>query len=138
MTPLPMAKKLVLIGAMAVGALSLGTAGMAGAATTGTPAAPATSSPLTHFNCAKATKALTRIERGEARISAGLPKLTAAEAKATKAGHTRRAKRLEKRITRLEGSKYHARLTTRSAAIQAKCHVPAPSATTSSSTSTTA
>jgi uncharacterized protein HemY len=117
---IPTAKKLV-IGAVAVGALSFGAAGMAGAATV-----PGTQA-LSHFNCANATKVLTRIDKGEARIAAGLPKLTAAQAKASKAGDSKLADRLAKRITRLESSKFHTRLTKASAAIEAKCNVTAPS-----------
>jgi hypothetical protein len=129
---IPSARKLV-VGAVAVGALSLGTAGIAGAATT----APAQVG--RHFNCANATKVLTRIQKGEARIAAGLPKLTAAEAKATQAGDTTLANRIQKRITRLESPTFHARLTKVSAAIEAKCNVPAPAASpTSPGTSATA
>jgi hypothetical protein len=124
---IPVAKRLV-IGAVAVGTLSLGTAGIAGAATSSA-ATPAVPSKISQFNCARATKVLTRIEKGEGRITAGLPRLTAAEAKATKAGHAKRADRLKKRIARLEGSKFKTRLTAASAAIEAKCHVPAPSPT---------
>jgi len=121
------AGKALLVGTVAVGALSLGTVGIAGAASpTSTPAAPALAK---KFNCANATKALTRIEKAEARISAGLPKLNAAESKATAKGHTRRAERLKKRLSRLENPAYKARLVKRAAAIEAKCDVPAPSAT---------
>jgi hypothetical protein len=128
---IPTAKKLV-IGAVAVGALSFGTAGMAGAATV--PGAKA----ISHFNCANATKVLTRIDNGEARIAAGLPKLTAAQAKASKAGHTKLANRLAKRITRLESSKFHTRLTKATAAIEAKCNVTAPSTASTPSAAATA
>jgi|ERR1022692_5073365 uncharacterized protein HemY len=128
---IPTAKKLV-IGAVAVGALSFGTAGMAGAATV-----PGTQA-ISHFNCANATKMLTRIDKGEARIAAGLPKLTAAQAQASKAGDTKLANRLAKRITRLESSKFHTRLTKASAAIEAKCNVTAPSTATTSNAAATA
>jgi hypothetical protein len=120
---IPAAKKLA-VGAVAVGALSLGTVGAAGAATN----APAPQV-ARHFNCANATKALTRIGKAEARISAGLPKLTAAEAKAKAAGHTKRADRIQKRITRLESSTFQTHLTRASAAIEAECHVSAPAPT---------
>jgi hypothetical protein len=129
---IPTAKKLV-IGAVAVGALSLGTAGMAGAAT---PAAGTQA--ISHFNCANATKALTRITTGEAHIAAGLPKLTAAQAAASKAGDTRRANRLAKRIARLESSRFHARLTRAAAAIEAKCNVTGPSPASAPTTAATA
>jgi hypothetical protein len=128
---IPTAKRLV-IGAVAVGALSFGTAGMAGAATV--PGSQA----ISHFNCANATKVLTRIDNGEARIASGLPKLTAAQAKASKAGHTKLANGLAKRITRLESSKFHTRLTKAAAAIEAKCNVTAPSSASTPSTATTA
>jgi hypothetical protein len=106
------AGKALLVGAVAVGALSLGTAGVAGAAS------PASAPALgKKFNCANATKALTRIEKTESRIGAGLPKLNAAEGKATAKGHTRRAERLKKRIARLENPALKARLVKRAAAI---------------------
>ena len=54
---IPIAKKMV-IGAVAVGALSLGTAGLAGAATV-----PATKA-ISHFNCANATKVLDPHRQG--------------------------------------------------------------------------
>jgi hypothetical protein len=123
---IPAAKR-ILIGAVAVGALSFGTAGAAGAASS--PTVPAVGS---HFNCANATKVLTRIEKGEARIAAGLPKLTAAQAKAQQAGNTRRADRLKKRIDRFESAAFKARLAKASAAIEAKCHVSAPATTSGS------
>jgi hypothetical protein len=119
-TVIPTLKKLA-VGTVAVGALSLGTAGIAGAATT-------TPSPNVHrhFTCANAPKVLALIQKGEARIAAGLPKLTAAEAKAKAAGDTARANRIQKRITRLESAQFHTRLTRATAAIEAKCHVAAP------------
>ncbi len=110
------AGKSLLIGAVAVGALSLGTAGVAGAA------APAPH----HYNCARATKALTRIEKEQARIAAGLPKLKASEARAVAKGKTVRAARLEKRIKRWESATFKAHLTKQSAYIQASCKVSAP------------
>jgi hypothetical protein len=134
-----MATKLV-VSAVALGSLSIGTAGWAGAATTTPTTAPATTpatTPARHFNCARATKVLTRIERGEARIAAKLPGLTAREARAEKAGRTKRAAHLKKLITRFESPKFSARLTKASAAIEAKCHVSAPTASGGSTTSTT-
>jgi hypothetical protein len=104
---------------VAAGTLSLGAAGVAGAATT-----PAT--PAVHVNCARAPQALTRIERAESRIAAGLPRLNQAERRAAADGHPRRAHRLARRIARLESSSAHTRLTRRSAAIEAACHVSAP------------
>ena len=119
----PAAKKLV-VGAVVVGALSVGVAGIAGADTMTVPKVGA------HFNCARADKVLTRIHKGEARIAAGLPKLTAAEAKAKQTGNTRRADRIQKRITRFESPAFKARLDKAAATIEAKCHVPAPGAST--------
>ncbi len=118
---IPTAKKLV-IGVVAVGALSLGTAGIAGAATTGS----STPAVTRHVNCANADRVLTRIQAGEAKIAAGLPKLTAAEAAATKAGDTKLANRLEKRITRLESSQFSARLAKVTSVIEARCPGTAP------------
>lgn len=127
---IPVAKKLV-VGAVAAGALALGAAGVAGAATTGsTSTAPAA---IQKFNCANATKVLDRIQKGEASIAAGLPKLTAAQSKAAASGHTRLADRLEKRITRLGSPAFQAKLTKASSLIEAKCNVPAPTATSSAS-----
>jgi hypothetical protein len=111
----------LLVGAVAVGALSLGTAGVAGAAAAPTPH-------LGHFNCARATKVLTRIEKTEAHITAGLPKLKAREGKALAKDKAARAARLEKRIAVWESAAFQAKLTGRSAAIEAKCHVSAPPA----------
>jgi hypothetical protein len=124
----------VIVSTVAVGALSLGGAGLAAAAS---PAAPAVSvtapgtAKLSAFNCSNAGRALTRIDKAEARIAAGLPRLQAAENKAKAAGHSRRAARIHQAITRLEGSKVKNRLARRAAAIEAKCGVSAPAPTTS-------
>ena len=118
-----LATRKVVTGVVALGVLTLGMGGVAGAATTTTPKA------ARHFNCANATKALTRIQKAEADITAGLPKLHAAEAKAAKAGNTKRADRLNKRIARFESTKFKARLAKRAATIEAKCQVAAPSTT---------
>ncbi len=110
---------------------------MAGAspAPSSTQATPNTKTPASgvpkvgkNFNCANATKVLTRIQKGEAQIAAGLPKLTAAEAKAQAAGNTTRATRIQNRITRLESPAFKARLDKISQKIEAKCNVPAPTA----------
>lgn len=123
---IPSAKKLI-VGVVAVGALSVGAAGVAGATTT--TSAPS-STPAAHtFNCANATKRLARIQKVEGDIAAGLPKLTAAQAKAASAGKTKRADRLEKRITRLKSPTFKARLDKATSAIEAKCNVSAPAAT---------
>jgi hypothetical protein len=127
---IPTAKRLI-VGVVAVGALSLGAAGMAGAATTGS--VTPTSAKLARFNCANAGKVLDKIQKGEADIAAGLPKLTAAQAKAAAAGNTRRADRLQKRITRFESATFKARLGKAASLIEAKCNVAAPGGASSAS-----
>ena len=129
MNIIPTAKKAI-VGVVAVGALSLGGVGIAGAATAGT-ATPTPATRLANFNCANATKVLDRIQKVEGDIAAGLPKLTAAQAKAAAAGHTRLANRLERRITRLKSATFTNRLDKTASAIEAKCNVPAPSGTAS-------
>jgi hypothetical protein len=130
-TVIPVARRLA-VGVVAVGVLSLGWTGLAGAAApTKTPAVSSS------FKCARATKVLTRIEKGQAHIAAGLPKLTAAEDKAQAAGRTKRAAHLEKRIAHLKSAKFSARLAKAAAAIEAKCQVPAPSASGTPSSTTT-
>jgi len=120
-----MLKKLA-VGAVVAGSLTLG---MAGTAFASTPTSSPSTTPAaaTQFNCANATKALTRIQKVEGRINAGLPKLTAAQQKAADAGHTKRADRLQKRITRLESTAFKQRLQTRSQKIESTCNVSAPS-----------
>ncbi len=118
------------VGTVAVGALSLGVFGLTGTAGAATTAVPKVG---VHFNCDRADKVLTRIAKGEADISAGLPKLTAAEQKATAAGHTKRAAAIEKRITRLESSTFKARLTNATTKIEAKCPGSAPTSPTTGS-----
>lgn len=120
-TVIPKAKMLI-IGALAAGTLSLGAAGVAGAATT----APAASRVAAHVTCADATRVLTRIDSIEARIAAGLPRLTAAQHLAAESGRTVRADRLQRRITRLESARFRARLARVATAIEAACHVSAP------------
>jgi hypothetical protein len=125
----------VAIGVVAAGVLAVGLAGIASASPSVAPttATHALSTPrsLRHFdvgrfNCADATKALTRIAKVEAHVAAGLPKLTAAQAQAIRNGHPVRARRLERRISRLQSATFGARLTRVSAAIEAKCRVSAP------------
>jgi hypothetical protein len=128
----PTAKKLV-IGAVALGTVTLGTAGVAGADT----ATATTAHPPHHINCARASKALARIQATESHIASGLPKLRAAAAKAQQKGKTTRVDRIKKRISRLENPAYKARLEQRKAKIEAACHASAPSAS-STSTSATA
>jgi hypothetical protein len=122
--------KRIVVGAVVVGALSLGSAGMAGAATTADSTTASTAAPSVgkNFDCANATKVLDRIQSGEAKIAAGLPKLTAREAKLTAAGRTKVAARLQRRITRLESSTFKARLDKASTVIETKCNVTAPAA----------
>jgi hypothetical protein len=129
-----MLKRIVIITAMAVGAgsLSFGAVSLAGAApapssTPPTPSSPAPKSGKT-FDCANATKALDRIQKVEAQIAAGLPKLTAAEAKAKANGNTTRATKIQDRINRLQSPTFKARLDKASQKIEAKCNVPAPTA----------
>jgi hypothetical protein len=119
--------KQLAVGAMVAGSLTLGTAGMASASTPTSSPSTTTPAAATQFNCANATKALTRIQKVEGRISAGLPNLTAAQQKAATNGNTKRADRLQKRITRLESASFKQRLQTRSQKIEATCNVSAPS-----------
>jgi hypothetical protein len=116
----------VAVAAVAVGTLSIGAAGVAGAAP-----APLASAPKigAHFHCARATKVLTRIERTQATIASGLPGLQKAEAKAKAKGKDKRANRIDKLIKRLENPALPGRLTKAAQAIEAKCHVSAPTTT---------
>ena len=143
----------MIIGMTAVGAIAIGIAGIAGTAGVAgatapvagaTPAAPTgttRSQPDTgsdsaaHFNCARAPLALARIQRIEARISAGLPKLNQAEARAKAAGNTQRAARIQKRINRLDSPALKSRLDRLTARIGAKCSASTPA--TGSTTPTT-
>jgi hypothetical protein len=120
----------VAVGTVTVGALSMGVLGLAGTAGAATTTPPKVG---THFSCDRADKVLTRITKGEAKISAGLPKLTAAEQKATADGHTKLAARLGKVITRLESPAFKTKLTNATTKIEAKCPGSAPSSSTSSS-----
>jgi hypothetical protein len=122
---IPTAKKLI-VGVVAVGALSVGAAGVAGAATTGS--ASPTPARVAHFNCANAPKVLAKIQKVEGDIANGLPKLTAAQAKAAAAGKTKVADRLQKRITHLESATFKTRLDKATSAIDAKCNVATPPA----------
>lgn len=126
------------VATLAVGTLAFGMSGVAGASaptltsSSGAPAAAAHRAPgatgrLAHFSCSRAPKVLGRLQKIEARIAAGLPKLHAAEAKATASGNTRRAARIQKAITRLERPGAAARLQKFASAIEAKCKVSAPS-----------
>jgi len=131
--------KKVLVGsaiAVAAGTLSFGASAIADAspassapthaAATGTAHATRVPRVGKNFNCANADKVLARIQKGEAGIAAGLPKLTAAQAKAQAAGHTQRAARLQKVITRAKSATFAARLDKVSQKIKTQCHVAAP------------
>ena len=109
--------KKIVVGALVTGSLTLG---MSGVAFASTPTSSSSSSTATtsQFNCANATKALTRIQKIEGRIDAGLPKLTAAQQKASSNGHTKLAARLQKRITRYESATFKQRLQTRAQKIE--------------------
>jgi hypothetical protein len=122
--------KAVAVGVVAVGVPALGLVGIASASPAVTPTASARTVSITksvrefnvrQLNCADATNVLTRIDKAEARIAAGLPKLTAAQVRAAGSGHLIRAHRLERRINRLDSARFRARLTRDSAAIEAKC-----------------
>ena len=144
----------MIIGMTAVGAIAIGIAGTAGVAGATAPVAGATpaaptgttrsqpdtgSDSAAHFNCARAPLALARIQRIEARISAGLPKLNQAEARAKAAGNTQRAARIQKRINRLDSPALKSRLDRLTARIGAKCSAstPATGSTTPTTTPTT-
>jgi len=100
------------------GALALGTGGAAFATTT-TPGTGSTPAATGHLRCARAPKALARINKVEATNTKRLPKLQAAEKKSTAAGHTKVATRIEKRITRVE--KVDTRVAALATKIEARC-----------------
>jgi hypothetical protein len=102
--------------AVTVSAVALGTCGAAFAGTTPSGSTPAASR---HITCARASKALSRIDKVEAAVTKRLPKLEAAETRLTTAGHTKRAARVEKRIERLQNANVKA--GARAQKIQAKC-----------------
>lgn len=139
-TVVPAAKRLA-VGLAAATVLSLGLGGLVGAATpapsTAPPGSSSAASPAHQFNCARAPKVLARIQKAEAKIAAGLPKLHAAEAKATAAGRTKAAKRIQRRIDRLQNPKVTARLDRRTKNIEARCHVSAPAGSSSTSAAPT-
>ena len=130
----PHAKKLVAAVA-AAGALSLALAGTVEASPAGAAPALLAKAPKVgpHFNCARAPKVLARIQRTESQISSGLPALTNRQAKAKAREKTNRANRLQKLISRLESPQLKQKLTAASQAIEAKCHVSAPSTSGTSS-----
>ncbi|HXQ74861.1 MAG TPA: hypothetical protein VN791_00090 [Acidimicrobiales bacterium] len=100
------------------GGLALGTGGAAFAATptTGSGSTPAATG---HLRCARAPKALARIDKVEAAVTKRLPKLQAAETKLTAAGHTKLAGRVEKRINRME--KVDTKVAALATKIEARC-----------------
>jgi hypothetical protein len=118
--------KKIVVGALVTGSLTLGMSSVAFASTP-TSSSSSSTAAAGQFNCANATKALTRIQKIEGRIDAGLPKLTAAQQKASSNGHTKLAARLQKRITRYESATFKQRLQTRAQKIETKCNVSAPS-----------
>jgi hypothetical protein len=144
----------MIIGMTAAGAIVIGIAGTAGAAwgaapvtgaTAATPAGATKSLPQSgaeraaHFNCDRAPRALARIHRIEARITAGLPRLNRAEARAKAAGNTQRADRIQKLINRLDSPALKSRLDRLTARIDAKCSakMPATGSTTPTTTPST-
>ena len=143
-----MLKKIV-VGAVAAGAVALGAVGAADAMTSN--AVPAVTSPASAvvaanpsagsvpstgtkrqhtFSCSNGPKVLQRIATVEARISAGLPKLHAAEQRATQNGKTKRAARIERLINRLESPTFQARLQRVSQRIEQACHISPPTGST--------
>ncbi len=125
----------MIIGVAAAGTVVVGIAGTAGAVAPVTGAA-SHSARADRFNCARAPRALARIQRIEANITAGLPKLHRAEARAKAAGNTQRVARIQKRISRLDSPAVKSRLDRQTARINARCSVPTPA--TGSTTPTTA
>jgi hypothetical protein len=131
------AARRVAVGIAAATTLSLGLVTLAGAATATSPSSPSTPTPaLRQFNCARAPRVLARIQKVEAQVAAGLPKLHAAETKAKSGGHTKAAARIQRRISRLDSQKRQARLDRRATAIETKCGVTAPAASSSTAPST--
>lgn len=129
------ASRVVVVTVVAAGLLTMGAVWLSGSASAGPLTSPKA---ISRFNCDRATKVLTRFQKLEAQISAGLPKLNAAEAKAKAKGNTKRVDRLQKRITKLESSTFKDRLTSATSAIENKCHVAAPAVPPASTTTTTA
>ena len=100
------------------GAVALGTGGAA-FATTSTTNGSGAATTARHFNCARAPKALARINKVEAAVAKRLPKLAAAESKASSAGHSKLASRIEKRINTLD--KVNSKAAALATKIEAKC-----------------
>jgi hypothetical protein len=100
------------------GAVALGTGGAA-FATTGTTNGSGSTTTARHFNCARAPKILARIDKVEAKVTKRLPKLEAAESKASSAGHSKLAARIENRINKLE--KVNTKVAALATKIETKC-----------------
>jgi hypothetical protein len=96
-------------------------------------AAPSTTG-TTHssFSCTNAPKALARIDKLESRAQTFVTKATAREAAATKAGHTKLAKRIGNRIAAVE--RREARGTALAQRIESAC--PGSTSTSAPSTAT--
>ena len=116
---IPTAKRVV-VGVVAVGALTVGSAGLAGAATTATPKT------IAQFNCARATTVLTRIQTGESHIAAGLPKLTAPRPRPPRMATWRGPPVSRSGSPGWRAPTSRADWTAAAAAIEAKCQVTAP------------
>jgi len=102
------------------GAVALGTGGAA-FATSGTANGSGSTTTARHFTCARAPKALARINKVEAAVTKRLPKLEAAESKASASGHSKLATRIENRINKLD------KVNTKAAALATKIEAKCPS-----------
>jgi len=76
-------------------------------------------------NCSAAGVRLARLDKVQTRISTALPKLEAAEAKATSNGHPKLAARLARRVSRLEN--LQTRVSDRITRIEQRCPGVTPS-----------
>jgi hypothetical protein len=101
------------------GAVALGTGGAAFASTPTSASTPASASTTHHHRCARAGKALTKINKAEAAITTRLAKLQTEETTLTAGNHTKAAARVEKRITRLQ--KAETKAGSLASKIEAKC-----------------
>ncbi len=118
----------VIAGLALGGAIALGSVGIASAATTDSPGNP--SAPTPHaFSCTKAPEALAKIASFEAKAAQRLTVLQAREAKAQAAGDTTVAKRVDNRITRVQG------IQTKLGTLQQKVESLCPGAVAAPSTS---
>ena len=126
-----------LVGAALVsGALVLGTAGAAFGATgaTGTPGSAGAGAGAGRCTTL-APRVLERLDKVDSRITTALPKLQAAQQRATSADHTKRAKRIGSQISRLQKRQH--KVEARIARIEQRCpgvtpaSGPGPAATSS-------